>query len=93
MSPVYAPILFIYYLWKKGLTLTMILSNEMKQTSWDGFFKFVRFDVGNGSRICFQHNIQNGDTMLKEKDPELFLIARDRCQSGRFSAMDNLIGP
>lgn len=49
--------------------------------------------MGNGSRICFQHNIQNGDTMLKEKDPELFLIARDRCQSGRFSAMDNLIGP
>ena len=71
----------------------MILSNEMKQASWDGFFKFVRFDVRNGSRICFQHNIQNGDTMLKEKDPELFLIARDRSQSGRFSAMDNLIGP
>lgn len=93
MSPMYAPILFIYYLWNKGSTPTMILSNEMKQTSWKGFFKFVRLDVGNGSRICFRHNIWNGDTMLMEKDPELFLIARDRCQSGRFSAMDNLIEP
>jgi hypothetical protein len=43
---------------------------------WENFSKFLRFEVGDGSRIRFWHDLWCGDSILKEVFPDLFGIAR-----------------
>ena len=37
-----------------------------------------RYDVGDGTRVRFWHDLWQGETTLKDRYPTLFLIARDR---------------
>jgi hypothetical protein len=39
------------------------------------FFRFVRYEVGDGSKIKFWHNLWCGDLHLKVTFSELFSIA------------------
>jgi hypothetical protein len=43
---------------------------------WETFSKFLRFEVGDGSRTRFWHDLWCGDTVLKEVFSDLFGIAR-----------------
>jgi hypothetical protein len=42
---------------------------------WDKFSKFVRFEMGVGSRVSFSHDIWSGDQPLKISHPDLFSVA------------------
>jgi len=43
---------------------------------WETFSGFTRFEVGDGERIRFWHDLWCGDSVLKEVFPDLFGIAR-----------------
>jgi hypothetical protein len=43
---------------------------------WETFSRFLRYEVGDGSRTRFWHDLWCGDTVLKEVFPDLFGIAR-----------------
>jgi hypothetical protein len=43
---------------------------------WETFSKFLRYEVGDGIRTRFWHDLWCGDTVLKEVFPDLFGIAR-----------------
>jgi hypothetical protein len=45
---------------------------------WELFFKFIKFEVGDGTQIRFWHDIWCGDQPLKESFLELFRIARNK---------------
>jgi hypothetical protein len=45
---------------------------------WGDFFRFVRFDVGNGSRIKFWYDVWCGGVALQELYPDLFRLARNK---------------
>jgi hypothetical protein len=45
---------------------------------WDDFFRLVKFDVGNGSRIKFWHDVWCGEVALHELYPDLFRLARNK---------------
>lgn len=38
------------------------------------FLRFTRCDGGDGSKICFWHGFQNGETTVKERDSNLFQL-------------------
>jgi hypothetical protein len=40
------------------------------------FLRFVKYEVGDGSKIRLWHNLWCGDQRMKEVFPELFSIAR-----------------
>jgi hypothetical protein len=42
---------------------------------WDGFAKYVRYEVGDGSHVMFWHDVWRGEQLLKVSFPELFTIA------------------
>ncbi len=42
---------------------------------WPSFKRFISFDVGDGSRVSFWHNVWCGDRTLKEMFPTLLVIA------------------
>jgi hypothetical protein len=42
---------------------------------WDVFSRYIRYEVGDGSRIHFWHDVWCGDQPLKEAFPEVFSIA------------------
>ena len=48
---------------------------------WESFSKHLSFIVGEGTRICFQHDRWFGDYTLKDLYPELYVcsIAKDAC--------------
>jgi hypothetical protein len=43
---------------------------------WAEFCKFVRFDMGDGSKIIFCHDMWCGDQTSKAPFPELYSISR-----------------
>jgi hypothetical protein len=43
---------------------------------WETFSRFLRYEVGDGSRTRFWHDLWCGDTVLKEVFPDLYGIAR-----------------
>jgi hypothetical protein len=43
---------------------------------WETFSRFIRYEVGDGGRTRFWHDLWCGDTVLKEVFPDLFGIAR-----------------
>jgi len=43
---------------------------------WENFSKFLRYEVGDGNRTRFWHDLWCGDTILKEVFPDFFGIAR-----------------
>jgi hypothetical protein len=45
---------------------------------WDQFYKFLEFEVGDGSRIRFWSDVWCGGSPLKELFPELYRITRDK---------------
>jgi hypothetical protein len=45
---------------------------------WELFSKFIRFEVGDGTRIRFWQDVWCGDRPLKESFPVLFRIARNK---------------
>ena len=53
------------------------------QGCWRNFFKYVRLEAGNCTRICFWHDCWNGNSSFKERYPELSMIARDRDARGK----------
>jgi hypothetical protein len=53
---------------------------------WEKFLALSRFEVGDGTRTKFWHDMWCGDTVLKEAFPVLFGIARAKDAS----AADNL---
>ena len=56
---------------------------EEYQEGLGKFCSHTRFEVGDGSKVRFQHNPWYGDTALKEAFPFLFGIA---CLQGAFVA-------
>jgi hypothetical protein len=44
--------------------------------AWEKFSKFVRFEVGDGSKVSFWHDVWYGDSPLKISSPDLFSIAQ-----------------
>jgi hypothetical protein len=42
---------------------------------WDAFAAHVRYEVGDGSKVLFWHDVWCGDLPLKTLFPELFIIA------------------
>jgi hypothetical protein len=66
---------------------------------WGVFSRFIKHEVGDGSKIRFWHNVWCGDQPLKEAFPKLFSIASckeawvvDKMQisNGLFSGMSLL---
>jgi len=45
---------------------------------WDAFAAHVRYEIGNGSKVLFWHDVWCGEIPLKTLFPELFLIARGK---------------
>jgi hypothetical protein len=45
------------------------------RTGWNVFAAHVRFEVGDGSKVLFWHDVLCGELPLKTLFPELFLIA------------------
>jgi hypothetical protein len=45
---------------------------------WDAFAAHVRYEIGNGSKVQFWHDLWCGEIPLKILFPELFLIARGK---------------
>jgi hypothetical protein len=45
---------------------------------WDAFATHVRYEIGNGSKILFWHDVWCGEIPLKTLFSELFLIARGK---------------
>jgi hypothetical protein len=45
---------------------------------WDAFAAHVRYEIGNGSKVLFWHDMWCGEIPLKTFFPELFLIARGK---------------
>jgi len=43
---------------------------------WDAFAAHVRYEIGNGSKVLFWHDVWCGEISLKNLFPDLFLIAR-----------------
>jgi hypothetical protein len=41
---------------------------------WDSFRRFINFEVGDGSKVIFWHDVWCGVTPLKEVFPDLFSI-------------------
>ena len=48
----------------------------MYECSWDNF-TFIRYDIGGGTKVWFWHDLWQGKAPLKERYPNLCLIARD----------------
>jgi hypothetical protein len=48
--------------------------NIMK--GWEIFSGFAKFEVGDGIRTKFWHDLWCGDTVVNEAFPDLFVIAR-----------------
>ena len=44
--------------------------------SWDNF-TFIRYDIHSGTKVWFWHDLWQGKAPLKERYPNLCLIARD----------------
>ena len=44
---------------------------------WDNFECFIIYSVSDGSKIHLWHDLWNGQTSLKERYPNLFLITRE----------------
>jgi hypothetical protein len=44
--------------------------------AWEKISKFVRFEVGVGSKVSFWHDLWYGDSPLKISSPDLFSIAQ-----------------
>jgi hypothetical protein len=42
---------------------------------WDLFNKFISFEIGDGSKVSFWHDVWCGDRPLKEMYPDLFAIS------------------
>lgn len=38
---------------------------------------FLRYDVGDGTKLRFWHDLWQGETLLKERFPNLCLLERD----------------
>jgi hypothetical protein len=47
----------------------------MVQLKWDGFANHVRYEIGDGSKVLFWHNVWCREQPLKVLFPELFTIA------------------
>jgi hypothetical protein len=45
---------------------------------WEMFSKFVKYEVDDGSKVSFLHDVGCGDTPLKISYPDLFSIARSK---------------
>jgi hypothetical protein len=45
---------------------------------WDAFAVHVRYEIGNGSKVLFWHDVWCGEIPLKTLFSELFLIARGK---------------
>jgi exonuclease III len=53
-----------------GVSLWKTISKD-----WSSFKRFISFEVGDGSRVSFWHDVWCGDSTLKESFPTLFAIA------------------
>jgi hypothetical protein len=53
-----------------GVSLWKTISKD-----WSSFKRFISFDVGDGSRVSFWHDVWCGDNTLKATFPTLFAIA------------------
>ena len=53
-----------------GVSLWKTISKD-----WSSFKRFISFDVRDGSRVSFWHDVWCGDNTLKETFPTLFAIA------------------
>jgi hypothetical protein len=42
---------------------------------WEYFSKYMRYEVGNGSKVRFWHGLWCGEQALKFSFPKLFVIA------------------
>jgi hypothetical protein len=49
---------------------------EFIRRGWEMFSKFVRYEVGAGSKVTFWHDVWCGDSSLKISNPDLFNITR-----------------
>jgi hypothetical protein len=47
---------------------------EIIRKGWETFSKFVRYEVGDGSKVSFWHDVWCGDIPLKISCPDLFSI-------------------
>jgi hypothetical protein len=45
---------------------------------WDAFLAHVRYDVRDGSKVLFRHDVRCGEVPLKTIFPNLFLIASSK---------------
>jgi hypothetical protein len=50
-------------------------SVEMYKEGWDGFAHHVRYELGDGFKVLFWHDVWYGELPLKVLFPELFTIA------------------
>ena len=53
-----------------GVSLWKTISKD-----WSSFKRFISFEVGDGSRVSFWHDVWCGDSTLKESFPTLLAIA------------------
>jgi hypothetical protein len=44
---------------------------------WNSFVGFLRYDVGDGTKLRFWHDLWQGETLLKERFPNLCFLERD----------------
>uniref|UniRef100_A0A2N9IUG7 RRM domain-containing protein n=1 Tax=Fagus sylvatica TaxID=28930 RepID=A0A2N9IUG7_FAGSY len=42
---------------------------------WDSFKRFISFEIGDGSKVSYWHDVWCGDRSLKEMYPDLFAIS------------------
>ena len=42
---------------------------------WDSFKRFISFEIGDGSKVSYGHDVWCGDRSLKEMYPDLFAIS------------------
>ena len=52
-----------------GVSLWRYISSD-----WDSFKQFFRFDVGNGAKVRFWHDLWQGETSFKDRYLTLYQI-------------------
>ena len=63
---------------RKGSQALMVCLWKSIRWEWLMFSRFIHFDVGNGTRVKFWHDLWCGDCPLKEAFLELYRICCDK---------------